>query len=256
MADKNSSLDWFKSNFLSLFYAILIAIIIRTFFFQAFFIPSSSMEPTLLVGDRIFVSKFSYGYSKHSFPFSLPLINERVLFSEPERGDIIVFKTPENLRIDYIKRLVGLPGDKIQMIDGILHINDIPVKRKKIRSETKLINNGQIRNVLVYEETLPNNVSYETFDMGNTRADNTSEIFIPEDSYFFMGDNRDNSKDSRFVGSVPKNNLVGKAQIIFFATELSSSSGHAAAKPSCKDTEPLSFDFSCKALSNVRGSYL
>jgi signal peptidase I len=219
MADKNSILDWFKSNFLSLFYAILIAIIIRTFFFQAFFIPSSSMEPTLLVGDRIFVSKFSYGYSKHSFPFSLPLINERVLFSEPERGDIIVFKTPENLRIDYIKRLVGLPGDKIQMIDGILHINDIPVKRKKIRSETKLINNGQIRNVLVYEETLPNNVSYETFDMGNTRADNTSEIFIPEDSYFFMGDNRDNSKDSRFVGSVPKNNLVGKAQIIFFATE-------------------------------------
>jgi len=219
MADKNSSLDWFKSNFLSLFYAILIAIIIRTFFFQAFFIPSSSMEPTLLVGDRIFVSKFSYGYSKHSFPFSLPLINERVLFSEPKRGDIIVFKTPENLRIDYIKRLVGLPGDKIQMIDGILHINDIPVKRKKIRSETKLINNGQIRNVLVYEETLPNNISYETFDMGNTRADNTSEIFIPEDSYFFMGDNRDNSKDSRFVGSVPKNNLVGKAQIIFFATE-------------------------------------
>jgi len=219
MADKNSSLDWFKSNFLSLFYAILIAIIIRTFFFQAFFIPSSSMEPTLLVGDRIFVSKFSYGYSKHSFPFSLPLINERVLFSEPERGDIIVFKTPENLRIDYIKRLVGLPGDKIQMIDGILHINDIPVKRKKIRSETKLINNGQIRNLLVYEETLPNNISYETFDMGNTRADNTSEIFIPEDSYFFMGDNRDNSKDSRFVGSVPKNNLVGKAQIIFFATE-------------------------------------
>ena len=219
MADKNSAFDWFKSNLLSLFYAILIAIIIRTFFFQAFFIPSSSMEPTLLVGDRIFVSKFSYGYSKHSFPFSLSLINERVLFSEPERGDIIVFKTPENLRIDYIKRLVGLPGDKIQMIDGILHINDIPVKRKKIRSETKLINNGQIRNVLVYEETLPNNVYYETFDMGNTRADNTSEIFIPEDSYFFMGDNRDNSKDSRFVGSVPKNNLVGKAQIIFFATE-------------------------------------
>ena len=219
MADKNSSLDWFKSNFLSLLYAILIAIIIRTFFFQAFFIPSSSMEPTLLVGDRIFVSKFSYGYSKHSFPFSLPLINERVLFSEPERGDVIVFKTPENLRIDYIKRLVGLPGDKIQMIDGILHINDIPVKRKKIRSETKLINNGQIRNLLVYEETLPNNISYETFDMGNTRADNTSEIFIPEDSYFFMGDNRDNSKDSRFIGSVPKNNLVGKAQIIFFATE-------------------------------------
>ena len=206
-------------NLKTLLIALFIAILIRSLFFQPFYIPSSSMEPTLLVGDRIFVSKYTYGYSKHSFPFSLPLINERVLFSEPELGDIIVFKTPENLRIDYIKRLVGLPGDKIQMIDGILHINDIPVKRKKIRSETKLINNGQIRNVLVYEETLPNNVSYETFDMGNTRADNTSEIFIPEDSYFFMGDNRDNSKDSRFVGSVPKNNLVGKAQIIFFATE-------------------------------------
>ena len=216
---KKNTLRFIVENIKTIFGAILIAVIIRSLLFQPFYIPSSSMEPTLLIGDRIFVSKFSYGYSKHSFPFSLPLINERVLFSEPELGDIIVFKTPENLRIDYIKRLVGLPGDKIQMIDGILHINDIPVKRKKIRSETKLINNGQIRNVLVYEETLPNNVSYETFDMGNTRADNTSEIFIPEDSYFFMGDNRDNSKDSRFVGSVPKNNLVGKAQIIFFATE-------------------------------------
>jgi len=216
---RNSTAEWLKSNFLSLFYAILIAIIIRTFFFQAFFIPSSSMEPTLLIGDRIFVSKFSYGYSKHSFPFSLPLINERILFSEPERGDVIVFKTPENLRIDYIKRLVGLPGDKIQMIDGILHINDTAVKREKIRSETKIMNNGQIYNVSVFKETLPNKVSYETFDIGNTRADNTKKFIVPNKMYFFMGDNRDNSKDSRFVGSVPKLNLVGKAQVIFFATE-------------------------------------
>ena len=219
MSSDNNNPSKLLQTFKSIIFALIIALFIRYIFIQPFKIPSESMYPTLLVGDRIFVSKFSYGYSKHSFPFSLPLINERVLFSEPERGDIIVFKTPENLRIDYIKRLVGLPGDKIQMIDGILHINDIPVKRKKIRSEAKLINNGQILNVLVYEETLPNNISYETFDMGNTRADNTSEIFIPEDSYFFMGDNRDNSKDSRFVGSVPKNNLVGKAQIIFFATE-------------------------------------
>ena len=219
MKNKSISFEWFKSNALSLIYAILIAVIIRTFLFQAFFIPSSSMEPTLLVGDRLFVSKFTYGYSKHSFPFSLPFISDRVLFSEPERGDTIVFKTPENLKIDYIKRLVGLPGDKIQMINGVLNINDIPIIRKKIREESKIINNGQILTTSVYKETLPNGVSFETFDMGNTRADNTRVFNVPNGEYFFMGDNRDNSKDSRFIGTVPKDNLVGKAQIIFFATE-------------------------------------
>ena len=219
MKNKSISFEWFKSNALSLIYAILIAVIIRTFLFQAFFIPSSSMEPNLLVGDRLFVSKFTYGYSKHSFPFSLPLISDRVLFSEPERGDTIVFKTPENLKIDYIKRLVGLPGDKIQMINGVLNINDIPIIRKKIREESKIINNGQILTTSVYKETLPNGVSFETFDMGNTRADNTRVFNVPNGEYFFMGDNRDNSKDSRFIGTVPKDNLVGKAQIIFFATE-------------------------------------
>jgi len=219
MKNKSISLEWFKSNALSLIYAILIAVIIRTFLFQAFFIPSSSMEPTLLVGDRLFVSKFTYGYSKHSFPFSLPLISDRVLFSEPERGDTIVFKTPENLKIDYIKRLVGLPGDKIQMINGVLNINDIPIIRKKIREEPKIINNGQILTASVYKETFPNGFSFETFDMGNTRADNTRVFNVPNGEYFFMGDNRDNSKDSRFIGTVPKDNLVGKAQIIFFATE-------------------------------------
>ena len=219
MNNKSISFEWFKSNALSLIYAILIAVIIRTFLFQAFFIPSSSMEPTLLVGDRLFVSKFTYGYSKHSFPFSLPFISDRVLFSEPERGDTIVFKTPENLKIDYIKRLVGLPGDKIQMINGVLNINDIPIIRKKIREESKIINNSQILTASVYKETLPNGVSFETFDMGNTRADNTRVFNVPNGEYFFMGDNRDNSKDSRFIGTVPKDNLVGKAQIIFFATE-------------------------------------
>jgi signal peptidase I len=219
MKNKSISFEWFKSNALSLIYAILIAVIIRTFLFQAFFIPSSSMEPNLLVGDRLFVSKFTYGYSKHSFPFSLPLISDRVLFSEPERGDTIVFKTPENLKIDYIKRLVGLPGDKIQMINGVLNINDIPIIRKKIREESKIINNSQILTASVYKETLPNGVSFETFDMGNTRADNTRVFNVPNGEYFFMGDNRDNSKDSRFIGTVPKDNLVGKAQIIFFATE-------------------------------------
>ena len=219
MKNKSISFEWFKSNALSLIYAILIAVIIRTFLFQAFFIPSSSMEPTLLVGDRLFVSKFTYGYSKHSFPFSLPLISDRVLFSEPERGDTIVFKTPENLKIDYIKRLVGLPGDKIQMINGVLNINDIPIIRKKIREESKIINNSQILTASVYKETLPNGVSFETFDMGNTRADNTRVFNVSKGEYFFMGDNRDNSKDSRFIGTVPKDNLVGKAQIIFFATE-------------------------------------
>ena len=219
MADKSSSSEWVKSNALSLIYAVLIALIIRTFLFQAFFIPSSSMEPSLLVGDRIFVSKFTYGYSKHSLPFSIPLIPNRVLFSEPERGDTVVFKTPENLKIDYIKRLVGLPGDKLQMVKGILYINDIAVIRERIRDETKRISKGQIVRASVYKETLPNGVSYETYDMGNTRADNTKIFIVPDEMYFFMGDNRDNSKDSRFIGSVPKDNLVGKAQIIFFATE-------------------------------------
>ena len=219
MADKSSSSEWIKSNVLSLIYAVLIALIIRTFFFQAFFIPSSSMEPSLLVGDRIFVSKFTYGYSKHSLPLSMPLIPNRVLFSEPERGDTVVFKTPENLKIDYIKRLVGLPGDKLQMVNGILYINDIAVIRERIRDETKIISKGQIVRASVYKETLPNGVSYETYDMGNTRADNTKIFIVPNEMYFFMGDNRDNSKDSRFIGSVPKDNLVGKAQIIFFATK-------------------------------------
>ena len=219
MVDKSSSSEWIKSNVLSLIYAVLIALIIRTFLFQAFFIPSSSMEPSLLVGDRIFVSKFTYGYSKHSLPLSMPLIPNRVLFSEPERGDTIVFKTPENLKIDYIKRLVGLPGDKLQMVNGILYINDIAVIRERIRDETKIISKGQIVRASVYKETLPNGVSYETYDMGNTRADNTKIFIVPNEMYFFMGDNRDNSKDSRFIGSVPKDNLVGKAQLIFFATE-------------------------------------
>ena len=219
MVDKSSSSEWIKSNALSLIYAVLIALVIRTFLFQAFFIPSSSMEPSLLVGDRIFVSKFTYGYSKHSLPLSMPLIPNRVLFSEPERGDTIVFKTPENLKIDYIKRLVGLPGDKLQMVNGILYINDIAVIRERIRDETKIISKGQIVRASVYKETLPNGVSYETYDMGNTRADNTKIFIVPNEMYFFMGDNRDNSKDSRFIGSVPKDNLVGKAQLIFFATE-------------------------------------
>ena len=219
MVDKSSSSEWIKSNALSLIYAALIALVIRTFLFQAFFIPSSSMEPSLLVGDRIFVSKFTYGYSKHSLPFSIPLIPNRVLFSEPERGDTVVFKTPENLKIDYIKRLVGLPGDKLQMVNGILYINDIAVIREKIRDETKIIYKGQIVRASVFKETLPNGVSYETYDMGNTRADNTKIFIVPDEMYFFMGDNRDNSKDSRFIGSVPKDNLVGKAQIIFFATK-------------------------------------
>ena len=206
-------------NLKTLFYALIIALIIRSLFLQLFYIHSSSMEPSLLVGDRIFVSKFTYGYSKHSLPFSMPLIPNRVLFSEPKRGDTVVFKTPENLKIDYIKRLVGLPGDKLQMVNGILYINDIAVIREKIRDETKIINKGQIVRASVYKETLPNGVSYETYDMGNTRADNTKIFIVPNEMYFFMGDNRDNSKDSRFIGSVPKDNLVGKAQLIFFATE-------------------------------------
>ena len=220
MSEKLSTFTWIKSNLLTIFYAILIALVIRTFLFQPFFIPSSSMEPTLLVGDRIFVSKFSYGYSRYSFPFGIPVLNKRILFNEPKRGDVVVFKTPDSEKIDYIKRLLGLPGDKIQMINGDLFINGESVIRKKLREDNKILKNGRIINVDVYKESLQNKKSFETYSyLEDGPGDNTQMFIVPEGHYFMLGDNRDNSKDSRFIGPIPKENLVGKAQIIFFATK-------------------------------------
>ncbi len=210
MSDKESTSSWIKSNLLTIFYAIVIALVIRTFLFQPFFIPSSSMEPGLLVGDRIFASKYNYGYSRHSFPFSLPIIKGRIFESSPKRGDVVIFK-PLHTRNDYIKRLIGLPRDKIKIINGTIHVNDIPIETKFLRKDDNGIN--------IYKETMPSGVSYEIKDLGDKPQDNIDEFLVPENHYFFMGDNRDNSNDSRFWGPVPTERLVAKAQIIFFSTK-------------------------------------
>ncbi|MBV1886124.1 MAG: signal peptidase I [Parvibaculaceae bacterium] len=200
--------------------ALLIALVIRAFFFQPFNIPSGSMKPTLLIGDYLFVSKFSYGYSKHSLPFSPDLFSGRILASDPDRGDVVVFKTPQDNRTDFIKRLVGLPGDRVQVLNSVLHINGIPVKRERIEDFIERFPNGNVRRIPQYRETMPNGVSYNTLDDGLTRVDNTQEFRVPINHYFMMGDNRDHSNDSRLdVGYVPFENFVGRADVIFFSTD-------------------------------------
>ena len=219
MSDKKINASWIKSNLLTLFYALVIALIIRTFLIQPFFIPSSSMEPNLLVGDRLFASKFDYGYSKHSFPFSLGPISNRIFSNVPDRGDVIIFKPPHT-NLDYIKRLIGLPGDRIEVQNGSLIINSKSLEYENIREDSKVLKNGRVIKINVLKETLPNGISYEIYNyLDGSPGDNTKEFVVPENHYFFMGDNRDNSNDSRFWGTVEFNRLVGKAQIIFFSTE-------------------------------------
>ena len=201
-------------------YALLIAGVIRSFLFQPFNIPSGSMEATLQIGDYLFVSKSTYGYSRYSFPFGLiPFEGRFFVMSQPQRGDIVVFKFPVDNSTDYIKRLIGLPGDRIQMQDGVLYINDMAVPKEKIDDYVETVGE-ETRNIPRYRETLPNGVSYEVLDrdpQGN--LDNTQVFVVPEGHYFMMGDNRDNSADSRVdVGYVAFENFVGKAQIIFFST--------------------------------------
>ncbi|HWK13362.1 MAG TPA: signal peptidase I [Rhizobiaceae bacterium] len=199
--------------------ALLLALVIRTFLFQPFSIPSGSMRPTLLEGDYLFVTKWAYGYSNASMPFSPNLFSGRIWGSDPERGDVVVFKFPPNPSLDYIKRVIGLPGDRIQMRGGQLFINGEAVQRVK----TGEIDNPDItemnRPVEVWRETLPNGVSYDTLDLThNGIGDDTREFVVPAGHFFMMGDNRDNSTDSRFsVGYVPAENLVGRANIIFFS---------------------------------------
>ena len=199
--------------------ALLLAMVIRTVFFQPFTIPSGSMMPTLLVGDYIFVNKFAYGYSKYSMPFSPNLFSGRIFASEPERGDIVVFRFPPNPDIDYIKRVVGLPGDKVQMIAGVLYLNGKPVPKQQDGSFTSDYKLDPGADVPVFRETFDNGVSFDTLDQSpESRGDNTREFVVPEGHYFMMGDNRDNSADSRFdVGFVPAENLVGRASVIFFS---------------------------------------
>ena len=214
-------------NIKTIFYAFIIALIIRTFLFQPFYIPSSSMEPNLLVGDRLFVSKYTYGYSRHSFPFSPNFSNRRYFFKPLERGDIVVFKTPADNRTDYIKRLIGLPGDIIQFIDGELYLNNNIVQRKINNISINVHCGTQILKVNAYTEVLPNGKEYTAVYRKEGTMQNTNKFIVPNDHYFFLGDNRDCSKDSRYlssVGFVKLNNIVGKAQLIFFSNDIKKSS--------------------------------
>ena len=218
MISKKTIID----NIKTLFYALIIALIIRSLFLQPFYIPSSSMEPTLLVGDRLFVTKYSYGYSKHSFPFSPPILNKRIMFSEPKRGDVVVFKTPADNRTDYIKRLIGLPGDNIQFIDSNLYINNNEILKQRVSKNDKIFCGNRIINVFTFEEKISNNKLHKSVYLKNFPFQNSDVFTVPQDHYFFLGDNRDCSKDSRYltsVGYVHKDNLVGKAQFIFFSSD-------------------------------------
>ena len=220
MFEKQSIIE----NIKTLFYALIIAIVIRSLLIQPFYIPSSSMEPSLLVGDRLFVTKYSYGYSKHSFPFSPPIFEGRVISSEPKRGDVVVFKTPADNRTDYVKRIIGLPGDKLQFIDSNLYLNDAEVLKSKISDNDKIFCGEKKIDVFTFEELLPNGKKYKSVYSKNFPFQNSDIFTVPENHFFFLGDNRDCSKDSRFlssVGYVHKDNLVGKVQIIFFSSDRS-----------------------------------
>lgn len=199
--------------------ALLIALVIRTFIFGLVIIPSASMVPTLLIGDYLYVTKYAYGYSKHSFPFSAAPFSGRIFGVEPKLGDIVVFKAADK-KTDFIKRLIGLPGDKIQMIDGVMHINGKSVSKVQAPDFMEVDVYGNSQNHSRYVETLPNGVKHNTLDYGNTRADNTNVFEIPKGHYFMVGDSRDNSNDSRFqdkVRMVSFEDIIGRADFLLIS---------------------------------------
>jgi len=217
---KQTSSGGFGETLRTVVYAVLIAIALRTFAFEPFSIPSGSMLPTLLVGDYIFVSKYSYGYSRYSFPWSLDLFDGRILAQPVERGDVVVFKLPTDNSTDYIKRIIGLPGDEIQVKEGRLYINGTMVQREEVGSGTVSAFGGYAVRVTEYIESLPNGVQHRIWERSdNEFFDNTPAYRVPQGHYFAMGDNRDSSQDSRSpqVGYVPYENLIGEAQIVFFS---------------------------------------
>jgi signal peptidase I len=220
-------------------YALLIALIFRIFFFQPFSIPSSSMKSTLLIGDYLFVSKYAYGYSRHSIPFSPPLFEGRIWSEEPTRGDVIVFKNRNDGNKDYIKRLIGLPGERIKLVDGAVYINGTLVPQRQIEDfiepleviagrsqvclDRRVVEGQRVCVKEQFMETLPNGTEHLILnaDPNDSRSDNTREFTVPEGHYFFLGDNRDNSGDSRVrkLGMVPFEDLIGRAEIIFLSSE-------------------------------------
>ena len=214
-------------NLKTLLGALIIAVLIRSLLFQPFYIPSSSMEPTLLVGDRIFVSKYKYGYSKHSFPFSPNITNKRFFSKPPKKGDLVVFKTPADNRTDYIKRLIGLPGDTIQFINGDLLINDKKILRKKTKNKRTIRCGNFLLETDTFIETLPNGIQHLVSYKKKGSLQNTKKFKVPSGHFFLLGDNRDCSKDSRYldsVGYVNNLNLVGEAKLIFFSNDTNISS--------------------------------
>lgn len=221
MEDKNNQQGGVWDTTKTVIYAVLIAVFVRSFFLEPFDIPSGSMIPSLLVGDYLFVTKTSYGYSRHSFPLSIPLVKGRVLYTEPKRGDVIVFKLPSDNRTDYIKRLIGLPGDRVQVKGGRLFINGTMIERENDGDYVmRDPYSGKALRYTRYVETLPEGVKHPILEVSDEGPfDNTDEFTVPADHFFFMGDNRDNSLDSRSVqvGFVPKLNLVGKARFLFFS---------------------------------------
>lgn len=208
----------------TLVYAVLLALVFRSVLYAPFHIPSGSMKSTLLVGDYLFVSKFSYGYSRYSFPLGLPIFKGRIFGSAPERGDIVVFRLPSNPSTDFIKRVIGLPGDTIQVKSGIVYLNGnaLPRQRDGEFVETDPAT-GHVNRIPRFVETLPNGVTYHVLDENPAGAlDNTMIYRVPEGQYFMMGDNRDNSQDSRvlnFVGYIPEEYLVGRAELIAFSSD-------------------------------------
>lgn len=214
--DKEES---FGDTIKTIVYAILIAIVIRTLWFEPFKIPSGSMYPTLYVGDYLFVSKYTYGYSKHSLPWSIPLFEGRIWKDAPKRGDVVVFKYPRDNRTDFIKRVIGLPGDTIKLENGRLFINGQKVEREQIEDFVMRDRNGNAERYRQYVETLPGGVKHRILEISDSEDnDEFSEVKVPQGTYFMMGDNRDRSDDSRVnVGFVPEENLVGKARFLFFS---------------------------------------
>jgi len=217
---KKKRSSWWET-FKTILYAVIAALIVRTVAYEPFNIPSGSMKPTLLVGDYIFVSKFSYGYTHFSLPWSPDLFSGRIFGSSPERGDVAVFKLPADNDTDYIKRIVGLPGDRIQVLKSVLYLNGEAVPRERVEDFVETDSEGRERAIPQYVETLPGGKSYRTLDETPTGPlDDTSIFVVPEGYYFAMGDNRDHSQDSRTlqVGYIPEENLIGRAESVFFSS--------------------------------------